>query len=118
MEYRQYGIDVQTLVPNYIATKMTGFSDLLQKPSLAFPDAATFTANALATAGRAEHTCGYWFHDLQHYFTRMFVPDWAYRSVSWYFLRHIDSTGSSSSNTSNGDADEAIRGTLEKKKIK
>ncbi|XP_017492452.1 PREDICTED: inactive hydroxysteroid dehydrogenase-like protein 1, partial [Rhagoletis zephyria] len=49
IEYAQDGIDVQTLIPNYIATKMTKWSDLLQKPSLSYPSAAAFTHNAVAT---------------------------------------------------------------------
>lgn len=94
MEYREYNIDVQTLTPNYISTKMTSFSDLLQSPSVAFPTAQSFTSNAIATMGRsgAHPTAGYWFHDLQHYFTKLLTPNWAYRMVSWYYLKHIDST--------------------------
>ena len=91
-EYAQYNIEVQTLVPNYISTKMTGFADILQKPSISFPDASTFTSNAIATIGRNHKTCGYWFHDLQAFFTEQMVPNWAYRTMAWYFLKHIDNT--------------------------
>lgn len=85
------GIDVQTLVPNYLATKMTQFSDLLQRPSLSYPDAETFTRNAIATIGRSRNTCGYWFHDFMHFFVKLMMPHWVYRILSWYFLKHIDS---------------------------
>lgn len=83
---------MQTLVPNYIATKLTTFSGLLQKASISFPDARTFTANAIATIGRTSHTTGYWFHELTHFFTKLMVPNWAYRSISWHFLKYIDDT--------------------------
>ncbi|KAH9407716.1 hypothetical protein TYRP_012538 [Tyrophagus putrescentiae] len=92
IEYAQDGIDVQTLIPNYIATKMTKWSDLLQKPSLSYPSAAAFTHNAVATIGRTSHSCGYWFHDLQHFFTKLLLPNWAYRTISMHFLKHIDNT--------------------------
>lgn len=92
MEYGKAGIEVQTLIPNYIATKMTKWSDLLQKPSLSYPSADTFVRNAIATIGRTKHSCGYWFHDLQHFFTKLLLPNWAYRTISMYFLKHIDSS--------------------------
>lgn len=71
---------------------MTGFSTLLQRRSLMYPDAETFTANAIATIGRSRLTSGYWFHDLSHFFTKLFIPNWAYRQISWYFLKQIDSS--------------------------
>nr|XP_027195625.1 hydroxysteroid dehydrogenase-like protein 1 [Dermatophagoides pteronyssinus] len=92
IEYRQSNIEIQTLIPNYIGTKMTGFSTLLQRRSLMYPDAETFTANAIATIGRSRLTSGYWFHDLSHFFTKLFIPNWAYRQISWYFLKQIDSS--------------------------
>lgn len=92
VEYKSYNIEVQTLTPSYISTKLTSFSDLLQKPSLAFPSAETFTANAVATIGRASKTTGYWSHGLQHFLTDWFVPEWAYTLSSWHFLRNIDNS--------------------------
>jgi 17beta-estradiol 17-dehydrogenase / very-long-chain 3-oxoacyl-CoA reductase len=92
VEYKSYNIEVQTLMPSYISTKLTSFSDLLQKPSLAFPSAETFTANAVATIGRASKTTGYWSHGLQHFLTDWFVPEWAYTLSSWHFLRNIDNS--------------------------
>lgn len=89
IEYGKDNIEVQTLIPNYIGTKMTGFSTLLQRTSLMYPDARTFTRNAIATIGHNRLTSGYWFHDLSHYFTKMFVPDQMYRTISWYFLKSI-----------------------------
>ncbi|XP_054156031.1 inactive hydroxysteroid dehydrogenase-like protein 1 [Oppia nitens] len=92
IEYKSYNIDVQTLTPSYIATKMTEFSDLLQKPSIMFPSAETFAANAIATIGRTSHTTGYWCHSLQHFLTNWFVPDWVYTMSSWHFLKSIDNS--------------------------
>nr|XP_046912181.1 hydroxysteroid dehydrogenase-like protein 1 [Dermatophagoides farinae] len=98
IEYRESNIEVQTLIPNYIGTKMTGFSSLLQTRSLMYPNAETFTANAIATIGRSRLTSGYWFHDLSHFFTKLFLPNWAYRTISWYFLKQIDSSKTNKTN--------------------
>ncbi|UXI21947.1 hypothetical protein NH340_JMT07890 [Sarcoptes scabiei] len=92
IEYRQFNIEIQTLIPNYIGTKMTSFSSLLQNHSIFYPNAKTFTANAIATIGRNKLTTGYWCHDLMNFFTKLLVSDRLYRSISWYFLKKIDNS--------------------------
>jgi hypothetical protein len=79
-------------MPSYVATKLTSFSDLLQKPSIAFPSAQSFASNAIATIGRTNSTTGYWSHGLQHFLTDWFVPDWFYTLSSWHFLKSIDTS--------------------------
>lgn len=71
---------------------MTNFSQLLQTRSIMYPDAKTFVSNAIATIGYSKLTGGYWFHDLSHYFTKLFVPNWAYKTIAFYFLKNIDNT--------------------------
>lgn len=46
-----HNIEVQTLTPSYISTKMTKWSDVLQKPNVITPDAASFAKSAVATIG-------------------------------------------------------------------
>ena len=40
-ETRGSGVDVLTLTPMYICTRMTAYSNLINRPSLFVPDAAT-----------------------------------------------------------------------------
>ncbi|KAK2704323.1 hypothetical protein QYM36_016650 [Artemia franciscana] len=58
------GIDVQTIIPFYIATKMTIFSDKLAKNFLV-PNAQSFVRSALCTLGRSPRCTGYWTHEIQ-----------------------------------------------------
>ena len=58
-EYSLYNIHVQTLTPSYVSTKMTKWSNLLQKPGLLTPNAETFAKAAVATIGRTNSTTGY-----------------------------------------------------------
>lgn len=50
-EYAKDNIDVQLVAPNYISTKMTSWSNVLQSKNFVFPDAKTFVDNAVATIG-------------------------------------------------------------------
>ena len=50
-EYKSSGIEVQTLVPSYISTKMTKWSSMLQKPGIITPNANSFARSAIATIG-------------------------------------------------------------------
>ena len=50
-EYAKDNIDVQLLTPNYISTKMTKWSNVLQASNFIFPDAKNFVDNAVATIG-------------------------------------------------------------------
>jgi len=91
-EYKSYNIDVQTLTPSYIATKMTKWSNVLQKPNFITPDPATFAKSAIATIGRSSHTTGYWSHGFQSFFYEWFSPDWVWSLSSWHLLRSIDTS--------------------------
>jgi len=91
-EYAKDNIDVQLLTPNYISTKMTKWSNVLQGSNFIFPDAKSFVDNAVATIGRSKETAGYWSHDLQLFFYRWFVPDFMYTLSGWYLLKGVDSS--------------------------
>lgn len=91
-EYKQYGIDVQTLTPSYIATKMVNWSKTLSRANYFTPDSDTFAKSAIATIGRSNNTTGYWSHGLQLWSTNTFVPESIYKMMSWFGLRAIDTS--------------------------
>ena len=64
-EVRNSGVTVQTLIPFYIATNLTKFSDFIGRPSLLVPNAQTFVRSALSTLGICNRTTGYWSHEFQ-----------------------------------------------------
>lgn len=61
-EYASFNVFVQTLLPFYIATDMTKYSDALNKPSILSPSAESYVRNALRTFGFAHETTGYLPH--------------------------------------------------------
>lgn len=75
VEYSQYGITVQHLLPLFVNTKMNAFSHRLQETSLFVPDAERYARNAVNTLGQVESTTGYWAHGLQYFFT-VIPPVW------------------------------------------
>ncbi|KAK8388537.1 hypothetical protein O3P69_020489 [Scylla paramamosain] len=77
-EYRGSGITVQTLTPSYVSTNMTKFSELVHKPGLFIPTAATYAASAIHTLGYAGRTAGYWAHCIQTYLVENFVNSWMF----------------------------------------
>jgi len=89
---KSHNIHVQTLTPSYISTKMTKWSNVLQKPGFVTPNAQTFAKSAIATIGRTNNTTGYWSHGIQWFFYEWLTPDWLYSFSSWHFLRGIDSS--------------------------
>lgn len=64
-EYRSKGIIVQSLMPFYVATKMTRFSHTLSNPGLLIPSAERYAESAVATLGYTSRTSGYWPHTIQ-----------------------------------------------------
>lgn len=64
-EYRSKGIIVQSLMPFYVATKMTRFSHTLSNPGLLIPSAERYAESAVATLGYTSRTSGYWPHTVQ-----------------------------------------------------
>ncbi|XP_015790571.1 inactive hydroxysteroid dehydrogenase-like protein 1 [Tetranychus urticae] len=90
---KSHNIDVQTLVPSYVSTKMTKWSNFLQKPNITTPDARSFARSAIATIGRTKFTTGYWSHGIQWFAFEWLCPSWMYSFMSWNYLRNIDSSG-------------------------
>ncbi|XP_057372750.1 inactive hydroxysteroid dehydrogenase-like protein 1 [Daphnia carinata] len=74
-EVRNSGVTVQTLIPFYIATNLTKFSDFIGRQSVLVPNAQTFVRSALSTLGICDRTTGYWSHELQ-LFSCNVVPTW------------------------------------------
>ena len=64
-EVRNSGVTVQTLIPFYVATNLTKFSDFIGRPSVLVPNAQAFVRSALSTLGICDRTTGYWSHELQ-----------------------------------------------------
>lgn len=74
-EYQSKGIIVQSLMPFYVATKMTRFSHTLSNPGLLIPSAERYAESAVATLGYTSRTSGYWPHTVQAWFTN-WIPEW------------------------------------------
>lgn len=74
-EVRNTGVTVQTLIPFYIATNLTKFSDFIGRQSVLVPNAQTFVRSALSTLGICDRTTGYWSHELQLFYCNV-VPTW------------------------------------------
>lgn len=64
-EYKDQGIVVQSLMPFYVTTKMTRFSETLSRPSILIPSAAEYARHAITTLGYTSRTTGYWPHTIQ-----------------------------------------------------
>lgn len=91
-EYRSYGIEVQTLIPSYIATKMVNWSKMLSTANLFTPDSDTFAKSAVATIGRSDETTGYWSHGIQYYCNSHFVTQSMWNWVCWFGLKSLDTS--------------------------
>ncbi|XP_014788299.1 inactive hydroxysteroid dehydrogenase-like protein 1 [Octopus bimaculoides] len=63
-EYRDSGVIFQSLVPLYVATRMTHFSATLSNPNLLIPSASVYARHAITTLGFSNRTTGYWPHSL------------------------------------------------------
>ena len=64
-EYKDKGIIVQSLLPSYVATKMTDFGHKMPRTSFLIPSACVYARHALSTLGVSNRTTGYWPHTLQ-----------------------------------------------------
>ncbi|RWS15001.1 hydroxysteroid dehydrogenase-like protein 3 [Dinothrombium tinctorium] len=91
-EYKRYNIDVQTLVPAYIITKMVGWSNHLNKPSVLYPSAEVYVKSAIATITRSNHTTGYWLHGLFYTLNSLFVPSWVYTLLTHRYNRYLNTS--------------------------
>ncbi|XP_004852056.1 very-long-chain 3-oxoacyl-CoA reductase isoform X1 [Heterocephalus glaber] len=76
-EYRSKGIFVQSVLPYYVATKMSK----IRKPTLGKPSPSTFVKSALKTVGLKSRTCGYLVHALMASFT-LALPSWIYFKIA------------------------------------
>lgn len=60
-EYKDSGIIIQTVLPGFVATKLSN----IKKTSLSVPNPTTFARSALRTVGKLDRTAGFWFHEYQ-----------------------------------------------------
>ncbi|XP_033638815.1 inactive hydroxysteroid dehydrogenase-like protein 1 [Asterias rubens] len=67
-EYKSKGVIFQSLMPSYVATKMTDFKDGPHQSSLMIPSACLYARHAVSTLGRSTQTTGYWPHTLLMWF--------------------------------------------------
>ncbi|XP_062997570.1 inactive hydroxysteroid dehydrogenase-like protein 1 [Elgaria multicarinata webbii] len=74
-EYAPQGIFVQSLIPFYISTDVTKFSDAPSKSSYFAPSADEFAHHAITTLGISRRTTGYWPHSIMLMFGQ-YLPDW------------------------------------------
>ena len=69
-EYRRRGIIVQSVLPFFVATKMTR----IRKPTLDKPTPERYVAAELATVGLQDQTNGYFPHAVMGWLTTRLVP--------------------------------------------
>ncbi|XP_077986941.1 inactive hydroxysteroid dehydrogenase-like protein 1 [Glandiceps talaboti] len=72
-EYEDKGITVQSLMPSYVATRMTQYTD--STASLLIPSASVYVRHAVSTLGASSRTTGYWPHTVQFWVSTM-LPEW------------------------------------------
>ncbi|KAK7473641.1 hypothetical protein BaRGS_00035119 [Batillaria attramentaria] len=80
-EYRDNGITVQCLMPFYVATRMTRYSETLSKTSFFIPSAATFARSAVRTLGYSSRTTGYFPHTIQQWVSNI-CPEWLWKRAA------------------------------------
>ena len=85
-EVRNTGVTVQTLIPFYIATNLTKFSDFIGRQSVLVPNAQTFVRSALSTLGICDRTTGYWSHELQVYLLLQYFSQYCYKITKFRYL--------------------------------
>ncbi|RWS25158.1 inactive hydroxysteroid dehydrogenase-like protein 1 [Leptotrombidium deliense] len=85
-EYRNYGVTVQSLVPNHVP-KDSSVGDYRKRILNFFkPHTMTFAENALSTVGYTPQTSGYWMHDMVNWFSQS-IPDCIRIRLAAYFVR-------------------------------
>ncbi|XP_013404575.1 inactive hydroxysteroid dehydrogenase-like protein 1 [Lingula anatina] len=83
VEYKDRGIIVQCLMPWYVATRMTQYSETLSDPSTLIPSAQVYARNAVATIGFSSRTTGYWPHSILSWFCS-YIPESLWM---WFSMR-------------------------------
>uniref|UniRef100_A0A6G1S9V7 Estradiol 17-beta-dehydrogenase 12 n=1 Tax=Aceria tosichella TaxID=561515 RepID=A0A6G1S9V7_9ACAR len=69
-EYAKKGITVQSVLPGFVATKMSK----IRKAYWMAPTPENYVKSQLKTVGLDDQTTGYWSHELQYYFTQHVFP--------------------------------------------
>jgi len=73
-EYSAKGIIVQSVLPGFVATKMSK----IRSTSLTVPSPEGYVRSALSVVGVESRTFGYWFHAFQALVTVNILPEWLY----------------------------------------
>uniref|UniRef100_A0A8C7ERE3 Very-long-chain 3-oxoacyl-CoA reductase n=1 Tax=Neovison vison TaxID=452646 RepID=A0A8C7ERE3_NEOVI len=76
-EYKSKGIFVQSVLPYYVATKLSK----IRKPTLDKPSAETYVKSALKTVGLRSRTTGYPVHSLMDSVISV-MPTWLYLKIT------------------------------------
>lgn len=71
MEVAKSNVIVQTVLPFFVQTKMTG----IKRPSMFVPTPKDYVKSALKTVGKEDITFGYWAHALMGYAASL-APRW------------------------------------------
>ncbi|VCX10168.1 unnamed protein product [Gulo gulo] len=79
-EYKSKGIFVQSVLPYYVATKLSK----IRKPTLDKPSAETYVKSALKTVGLQSRTTGYLVHSLMDSVISV-MPTWLYFKMTMNF---------------------------------
>ncbi len=77
-EYAGKGIIVQSVLPGYVVSKLSGY----RRATCFVPTADTFVRSALSRLGVSARTTGYWTHDLI-YLAFEILPEWLLRKLSY-----------------------------------
>lgn len=78
-EYSSKGVTVQSVLPYYVATKMSR----IRKPNVFAPSPTNYVRQALGTVGVESRTMGCWSHAVQNWFISRIVPDWLRQKITW-----------------------------------
>ncbi|KAM0962051.1 hypothetical protein ACFX13_021660 [Malus domestica] len=73
-EYKMYGIDVQSQVPLYVATKLASRVASIERPSLFIPTPDAYAKAAIQRIGYEARCAPFWAHSVQWFFSRL-APD-------------------------------------------
>ncbi|GFW72046.1 very-long-chain 3-oxoacyl-CoA reductase [Trichonephila clavipes] len=83
-EYKDTGITIQSVLPSYVATKMSN-----RRPSLEIPSAKTYVSSAIKTVGIEDYTYGYFPHKIRgfiHQWLKANMPACFNLALSLYFM--------------------------------
>ncbi|XP_042896380.1 very-long-chain 3-oxoacyl-CoA reductase [Parasteatoda tepidariorum] len=84
-EYKDSGVIIQSVLPGYVATKMSN-----RKPRLEVPSAKEFVSSSIKTIGYESHTYGYIVHRMRgflHEWLKSHMPANVNLAISGYIMR-------------------------------